>query len=115
LSSHKPKHDFLDDTKPTIFKVHEMGNPANKLGLLSICNMIPVKQGAASALNFVGLDARYQLLLAHQLHCLKSNQQKIERKAKQLHTYVVAKRHPHFLGISCDFLRLEGVYQQFIL
>ena len=113
LTSHKPKQDKLQSTNPTIYKIHEKGNENNKLGMLHFNNMIPVIDSEIATIDFSTQDKKYSSLLSTQLAFIKSNQDNIKTRAKQLYNLVTVNKNAHFCSLSCDFIFLEDNYRKF--
>ncbi len=42
LTCYKSKQDKIRDDSQAVMKLHERGNPSNKLGMIQISNMIPI-------------------------------------------------------------------------
>lgn len=114
LTSYKPKQDNLDSSNRTIFKIHEKGKPSNKLGMLHLNNMIPVIESETTLVDFLKLDAKYKILLTHQIDFIKSEQDAIKERAAKLYHSVVVLKNAHFSKLSCDFSVLEGGYRNFV-
>ena len=114
LTSHKPKHDAMQTSTPTIFKLHEKGVETNKLGMIQLNNMIPVTSADVVLLDIAAQPLKYQRMLSLQLAFIKSNQDKIKEKASKLYELVTAKKHKFFCSISCDFTALEAACARFV-
>lgn len=115
LTSHKPKHDAIDGRKPTVFKLHEIGNPANKLGMIQINNMIPVYDGVIELLDLSSLERGYRNLLNLQRQFIRKNESEVKDRAVKLYKLVTqnADKNSFFNKISCDFPLLENVMNEF--
>lgn len=102
LTSYKPVQDKY---KPSIlsFKIHERGNEENKLGMISINNMIPVLDSEISELDIESQDPKYKRMLYNQYEFIKANSEEIKAKAEKLHHQVVVARVGFFVRMSCDF------------
>lgn len=108
LTSYKPKQDNFDSTSPLLFKVHEKGDPNNKLGMLQLNNMIPLVSGSYQLLNIAAEPARYRRMVMLQLAFINSHQDVIKERAAKLYELVTVERHRHFCRLSCDFKALEA-------
>lgn len=108
LTSYKPKHDKIKDNSLAVFKLHEPGNPANKLGMIQLNNMIPVVMSEVRLLDVKALDKKYQNLLNNQLRFIKGHQAEIQARAAKLYDFVVNRKHPHWCGLSCRFTDIEA-------
>lgn len=113
LTSYKIKQDKLLQSNPTIFKIHEKGVEANKLGMIHLNNMIPILNTEVAIINIAAQEFKYQNLLLKQLEFIKSNQDEIKKKAVHLHKLVTKDKTPHFCQLSCDFSTLELNYRNF--
>lgn len=110
LTSYKTKQDRIDPSTPTIFKLHEKGDPNNKLGMVAINNMFPILDSEITKVDFTAQEARYRRMLNLQLAFIKSNQDQIRARARALHKLITEKSHKFFASISCDFAALEAGY-----
>ncbi|WP_355584985.1 type III toxin-antitoxin system ToxN/AbiQ family toxin [Xanthomonas cannabis] len=108
LTSPKPKHDSIRDSLVTIFKLQDVDDLNNKLGMIQINNMIPAPTSEVSLLDFSALDEKYRRLLSKQLKCIKTRQDDIKSRAAKLHR-MVSGNPAHVLSKSCcDFRELEA-------
>lgn len=107
LTSYKTKQDKIKNSTPTIFKLHEDGNPENKLGMIQLNNMIPVIDSVISELDVDSQDEPYKQMLQRQIKFIKKNSDKIVTRAEKLRKLVVENQHPHFSKVSCKFEDLE--------
>lgn len=108
LTSFKEKQNKIPNSTPTIFKLHEDGNPDNKLGMIQLNNMIPVTDSVISELDVDVQAEPYKRMLRRQIKFIKKNNDKIVARAKKLRKLVVENKHPHFSKISCKFEELEA-------
>lgn len=106
LTSHKPKHDSIKSSNVTVFKLHERGNPNNKLGMIALNNMIPVPEAEIALLDMAAQGERYQKMLHKQYEFIKENAVEIRERATKLHYQVTALRTPFYVKLSCDFTAL---------
>jgi len=113
LTSYKPKHDKISTSAPTVFKLHDKHEPANKLGMLQLNNMVPILDPVISVLDFHAQERKYRSLLTKQLEFIKSNQDAIATKAQNLYRLVTEVKNDHLCRLSCDFLKLEACYRSF--
>jgi len=113
LTSYKPKQDKIKPSVPSVVKLHERGNPKNKLGMIQLNNMIPVLNSEIELLDFEAQNEAYKKLLTRQVEFIKVKEEEIKDKATKLYHIVVDDKNPFFCGISCDFLKLEGSYRTF--
>lgn len=113
LTSYKPKQDEIADNKITVFKLYEKGNPSNKLGMISLNNMIPIIESEISMINFSEQNKKYATLLTSQINFISSNQDDIVKKAEKLYKVVTVSKTEHFCKISCNFTLLEKNYKNF--
>jgi protein AbiQ len=102
LSSYKAKQDKISSSSCSLFKLHERGNENNKLGIISLNNMVPVPDSELVLLDLDGQDEQYKRMLLKQYEFIKESRDEIARRAAKLHNHVVVKRTPHFVLISCD-------------
>lgn len=102
LSSYKPNQDRIDSSACSAFKLHERGNPDNKLGLISLNYMVPVPTTELVLLDVEALEPRYKRMVMKQYEFIKANRDEIYRRAAKLYEHVVVNRTPHFVRISCD-------------
>ncbi len=115
LTSHKPKHDTIDGSKPTVFKLHEVGNSENKLGMIQINNMIPVYDDVIELLDLGALPRGYRNLLDLQRQFIRKHESEVSDRAARLYKLVTedADKDSFFSRLSCDFLLLEHVMEEF--
>jgi protein AbiQ len=107
LTSPKPHHQSLTRSDLRFFKLHEKGNAKNELGMLRLCNMIPLADGAYHLLDMDAQEPRYKRLLINQIHFIVSNQDAIKERAKLLYDLVISAKNAELLEHSCDFHGLE--------
>lgn len=103
LTSYKPKQDTIKSSSPAAFKLHERGNPGNKLGMVSLNNMIPIIDSEITPLDLEAQSHGYKKMLYKQFEFIKANSEEIKDKAAKLHHHVTVIRTPFYVKISCDF------------
>ncbi|MEA9520987.1 type III toxin-antitoxin system ToxN/AbiQ family toxin [Xanthomonas campestris] len=108
LTSPKPKHDSIRDSLVTVFKLYDIDDPANKLGMIQLNNMIPAPASEVSLLDFSTLDQKYCRLLSKQLRCIKTKQDDIRSRAAKLHKIVSGSAVNGLSKSCCDFKELEA-------
>ena len=115
LTSYKPKQDNYEKSFPTLVKLYERENPANKLGMIQLNNMIPVIESEIQLLDIENQPEPYRSLLYKQYEFIKIKviEVEIKKKAKKLYDLVVNKKQEFYCGISCDFKSLEDNYRNF--
>ncbi|NES17538.1 MAG: type III toxin-antitoxin system ToxN/AbiQ family toxin [Symploca sp. SIO3E6] len=113
LTSYKPKQDKIKTSAPTVMKLHERGNPSNKLGMIQLNNMIPVIESEIQLLDLENQPEPYRSMLYKQYEFIKTKAIEIEHKAKRLHDLVVNKQQDFYCKISCEFKSLEDNYRNF--
>lgn len=111
LTSHKPKHDQIKTSSSTVFKIHEKGDPTNKLGMLQLNNMIPVLASEVTVVDFSTQDPKYRAMMRKQLDFITSNQEDVKAKAEKLYELVMVTKNDWACKMSCDFLSLEASYK----
>lgn len=109
LSSYKEKQDKLKTSSPTIYKLYQKNMPENKLGMISLNNMIPVLENELHLLDINSCDKKYRTLLNLQLEFIKSHQDSILKKAQKLYELIVIKNHERYTSICCNFSLLESI------
>jgi protein AbiQ len=114
LTSPKPKHDDIPDKSPLIYKMHELGNETNKLGLVQINNMIPVPDSEMELLDMSKLDAKYKVLLDLQQQFLRKNSVEFQKKAKKLYAIVKGGKAVGLIKRCCDFQALEKAMEDYV-
>lgn len=114
LTSHKPKHDNIPDNSPLIFKIKELGNESNKLGMVQINNMVPVLESERELLDVSRFDLKYQNLLNLQQQYLRKHKEDLHKKASKLHS-IVSKGHAKgLIKMSCNFPALEAAMNLYV-
>ena len=103
LTSYKPKQDGIKSSSLSVFKLHERGNPSNKLGMISLNNMIPILDSQISLLDLPAQQSSYKKLLYKQFEFIKSNSDEIKDRAAKLHHQVTVARTIFYVNISCNF------------
>ncbi|WGO83113.1 type III toxin-antitoxin system ToxN/AbiQ family toxin [Arsenophonus apicola] len=103
LTSYKPKQDNIPDASPLIFKMHELGNEANKLGMVQLNNMVPVLSSERTLLDLSAQVPKYQNLLNLQQRYLRKNKEKLQKKAEKLYKIVLKGYAKDLINKCCDF------------
>ena len=103
LTSYKPKQDKIKSSSFAAFKLHERGNPDNKLGMVSLNNMIPIIDSEIIPLDLQAQSSGYRRMLYKQFEFIKANSEEIKDRAAKLHHQVTVVRTPFYVGLSCDF------------
>lgn len=114
LTSYKPKQDNIKSSNFTVFKLHERGNPDNKLGMISLNNMIPIIDTEITPLNMQAQSPGYRKMLYKQFEFIKSSSDEIKERAANLHHQVTVVRTPFYLGISCNFNAMIDASRTFV-
>jgi protein AbiQ len=113
LTSYKAKHDKIPDTFPLIFKMHELGNEKNKLGMVQLNNMVPVLSSERELLDLSTLDPKYRNLLNLQQQYLRKHQDDLQKRAKKLYQ-IVSKGHAKgLIQNCCNFEVLEAAMKSY--
>lgn len=113
LTSYKIKQDRIRPSMPTCVKLHEHGNPENKLGMIQLNNMIPVLESEVSLFDFEAQNTNYRRLLIKQHVYIKTVIEEIETKALKLHRLVTISNDEFLCRLSCDFKLLEAHYTSY--
>ncbi|MBE1724582.1 type III toxin-antitoxin system ToxN/AbiQ family toxin [Bombella apis] len=109
LSSHKEKHDRIDDNSITAFKIRPLDNNQKneheKLGIISLANMIPITLGVINEIDFTKEETKYRSLLHKQLNYINKHEIEIKNKAERLfkHVHENPRRDGFICKISCNF------------
>lgn len=109
LSSYKPKQDKINNI--TVFKLHEKGNPNNKLGVIHINNMFPVIDDQLIEIT-IDITDKYGRLLQNQYEFILHFQDQIQAQAQQLYDLANKNRNSFIARLSCDFKLLETALNQ---
>ena len=114
LSSPKPKHLTMKNTIDFI----KIGN--GKYGAINLNNMIPLASHHATLIDINKVNPpSYKNLLTNQITWIRSNQNTIITKAKDLHNKMIAdnstlnKFEIRVKSRCCDFLLLEGICDKY--
>lgn len=107
FSSYKPKQDRINNI--TVFKIHEKGNPDNKLGVIHLNNMFPVPDDQLTDF-VIDIKTPYGRMVQNQYEYILHYQANIIAQAAKLYERV-SKGHQFLSSLSCDFKRLEENYQ----
>lgn len=113
LTSYKLKQDNIPDTFPLIFKMHELGNEENKLGMVQLNNMVPVLSSEKTLLGLLTQEPKYQNLLNLQQQYLRNNKEKLKKKAKKLYKIVFKGYVKGLINQCCDFSALEAAMKTY--
>ena len=113
LTSYKPKQDKISPGNLSVFKIHERINPANKLGMISLKNMIPVLDSQIQLLDMNAQPPSYKKLLHKQYEFIGRNAPQITQRAEKLFDQVTTVKTPFYIEISCDFPKLIKASQNY--
>ncbi|MEQ0076547.1 type III toxin-antitoxin system ToxN/AbiQ family toxin [Klebsiella sp. CN_Kp118] len=114
LTSYKEKQDKIPNNSPLIFKMYELGNEENKLGMVQLNNMVPVLSSEVKLLDLSTLDAKYQNLLNIQQQFLRKNQEELQKKASKLYKIVSKGFAKGIINLCCDFKALEAAMAAYV-
>lgn len=114
LTSYKEKQDKIPNSSPLIFKMYELGNEENKLGMVQVNNMVPVLSSEVELLDLTTLDAKYQNLLNLQQQFLRKNQEELQKKASKLYKIVSKGVATGIVNMCCDFKALEAAMKTYV-
>ncbi|RRO22892.1 type III toxin-antitoxin system ToxN/AbiQ family toxin [Pectobacterium zantedeschiae] len=114
LTSYKEKQDKIPNSSPLIFKMYELGNEENKLGMVQINNMVPVLSSEVEILDLSVLDTKYQNLLNLQQQFLRKNQEELQKKASKLYKIVSKGFATGIINMCCDFQALETAMKTYV-
>lgn len=113
LSSYKQYQDRIPASNVSIFKIHERGNPDNKLGVVALRYMLPVPDSELIPVDISQQNPRYQRMLYKQYEFLKTNQEAVKQAAAELYEHVVNKRTPFYVSLSCDISKLVDAQKDY--
>ena len=113
LTSHKPFHESITASDVRFFKLHEPNNSDNPLGMIRLCNMIPLVSGTYSLLDMSNIDERYKRLIQKQIRFIASQQDEIRRRAALLYQRVGEGRPADLIADCCSFKNLEGAARSY--
>lgn len=113
LTSYKTKHDNIRDNSPLIFKMYELGNDTNKLGMVQLNNMVPILDSEKVLLNLSILDAKYQNLMNMQQQYLRKHKDDLQKKAKKLYHIVAKGSAKGLIKNCCNFELLESAMESY--
>jgi protein AbiQ len=113
LTSHKLTQDKINSSSSTVMKLHERGNPHNKLGMIQINNMIPIIRLEVQLLDIENQPEPYRSMLYKQYEYIKTKTDEIQKKAEKLYKLVIYNKQDFYCRISCDFKLLEENYRNF--
>ena len=105
LSSYKEKQDRINNI--TVFKLHEKGNPENKLGVIHLNNMFPVPANQLTEV-VIDINDRYGRMLQNQYEYILHYQEKIKEQANRLYEITNVNKNSFLANLSCDFKALES-------
>jgi len=114
LSSYKPYQDRIPASNVSIFKIHERGNPANKLGVVALRYMLPVPDSELIPVDISQQNPRYQRMLYKQYEFLKTNQEAVKKAAAELYEHVVNKRTQFYVSLTCDISKLVDEQKNYL-
>lgn len=92
-------------------KVFENNNQANLLGYLLFLNMIPVPDKYLTELDMEIIkqtDESYYSLIINQLIFIRTNQNRIHKKAEKVYNNTIIKEVPFFTQMCLRFTELEN-------
>lgn len=107
LTSAKPKHEKIKNSNPTSFKIHDGTLDGDLLAVVQVNNMIPVKKDNITKFHVEAQGIEYQFLLFKELNYIRTHRDSLLKKATKLYKMVTVSCIPNFVGISCDFKKLE--------
>ncbi|HGJ5860068.1 MAG TPA: type III toxin-antitoxin system ToxN/AbiQ family toxin [Arsenophonus nasoniae] len=113
LTSYKPKQDNIPNASPLIFKMHELGNEENKLGMVQLNNMIPVLSSEKTLLDLSTQAPKYQNMLNLQQQYLRKNKEKLQKKAEKLYKIVSKGYAKGLINQCCDFRTHEAAMKTY--
>lgn len=111
MSSPKPWHGNLKASDKRFFKVWHNQNAQHSLGVISLCNMVPVMPQVYTMIDFTACNQKYVDLLQAQFNFIKPNKEKITERASKLFDAVVIKKQPYLIPKCCNFQSLIDAYQ----
>ncbi|PMM01869.1 hypothetical protein BCT63_18360 [Vibrio kanaloae] len=114
LTSHKTKHKDIKPGAQTVFKIHELNNEANPLGMAQISNMLPVLDSEIQLLDMKVQSENKKKLLNLQQQFLRKNSERFVKKAMRLYELVTVKKVPGLVKNCCDFKALEAARAAYI-
>ncbi|KPD21246.1 type III toxin-antitoxin system ToxN/AbiQ family toxin [Idiomarina abyssalis] len=114
LTSYKAKHDKIPDTYPLIFKMYELGNETNKLGMVQLNNMLPVLSSERELLDLSTLDSKYRNLLNIQQQYLRKHREDLQKRAAKLYQIVLKGHAKGLINNCCDFRELEAAMKSYV-
>lgn len=113
LTSYKAKQDSIKSSSFAAFKLHERGNPENKLGMVSLNNMIPIIDSEITLLDLQAQSPSYRNMLYKQFEFIKANSDEIKDRAAKLHHQVTVVRTPFYVNLSCNFTAMIDASRTF--
>jgi protein AbiQ len=114
LTSPKPNHDYRKSGDITCVKIHELGKPETKLGMIQLKNMIPVSDSVINLFNVKSRGPAYESLLNNQLGYIKTVHEEIVNKSAKLYGQVTVKKTKFYVDLSCEFIALEQACNNYV-
>lgn len=111
MSSPKPWHEQVKTSDTRFFKVRHNQNAQQSLGVIALCNMLPVVPQSYALINFGMCDQKYVDLLQAQFDFIKPNKENIVERANKLFDAVVNKKQPYLTSKCCNFQSLIDAYR----
>lgn len=110
LTSQKPWHADVKSSSPNYFKLHEIGNPDNGLGLINLKFMFPILESEMALIELDDMpETRYKKMLYKQLQFIRVNSEDIVKRSALLRHLVLTGK----MKGTCNFAALEACYQKF--
>ena len=113
LTSPKDKHARMKDSDITLFKLKDLSNENNRLGIINLNNMIPVIDSEVSLLDVSRQPEQYKFLLQKQIAFIRKNKADIQARAERLRGVVIKGYDQRAVNLSCNFRLLEERYTQY--
>lgn len=111
MSSPKPWHEQVRTSDHRFFKIRHNQDAEQSLGLIALCNMLPIIPQSCTMIDFGRCDRKYVDLLQAQYDFIKPNKENITQKAYKLFDAVVNKKQAFLTSKCCNFQGLIDVYQ----
>ena len=111
MSSPKEWHEKLRSSDKRYFKVWHSLNSQQSLGVICLCNMVPVAPDVYTMIDFTTCDRKYVDLLQAQYNFIKPNREKITDRAGKLFDAVAIKKQAFLIDKCCNFQNLLNAYQ----
>jgi hypothetical protein len=107
LSSYKIAHENIKNSDSTVFKIHALGDPTDKLGIVALKYMIPVLPHVITEIDVTNHpDVKYRALLTKQQIFIRHHSDDIKDRASELYEKVVQTPKQYFVNKSCNFSAL---------